>query len=247
MRLLDERGADEGHGDVGGFAIRYAGQARTRGDGAEASQLAAVCVAANRHRQRSDGARRGRARGNGAVRVAGGGNAFFDILRQQDQARACAQHRQAGGHAGLQRVEHAKLAQHLRLRRALASRQNQGIVGLFDIGPLTKLDAFAPQLRQRALMLDKRPLNSQNSDFLRHRETLRSHQAKSHPLKTPQVASKSARAAAVRRIAPKQAGIGLWAMPAQLRCKTACRSGPQRRASSFCRRQNETVTCRAPP
>ena len=81
---------------------------------------------------------------------------------------ACAQHRQAGDHAGLQRVEHAKLAQHLRLRRALASRQNQGIVGLFDIGPLTKLDAFAPQLRQRALMLDKRPLNSQNSDFLSH-------------------------------------------------------------------------------
>lgn len=38
------------------------------------------------------------------------------------------------------------------------------------------------------------------------------------------------------RIRLKQAGIGLWAMPAQLRCKTACRSGPQRRASPFCRK-----------
>lgn len=49
----------------------------------------------------------------------------------------------------------------------------------------------------------------------------------------------------MRRIAPKQAGIGLWATPAQLRCKTACRSGPQRRVSPFCRKAKRNHEARS--
>ena len=45
-----------------------------------------------------------------------------------------------------------------------------------------------------------------------------------------QMAQKSAKAAPVRRIRLKQGGIGLMAMPTQLKAKTACRGGPQRRA-----------------
>ena len=41
----------------------------------------------------------------------------------------------------------------------------------------------------------------------------------------------------VRRIALKQAGIGLWAMPVQLKGETACHGGPQRRVNPLAVRQ----------
>ena len=52
---------------------------------------------------------------------------------------------------------------------------------------------------------------------------------------------RSARGPAVRRIALKQAGIGLRAMPAQLKGETACHRGPQRRARPPAGRQAEQL------
>ena len=45
----------------------------------------------------------------------------------------------------------------------------------------------------------------------------------------------------MRRIALKQAGIGLWAMPAQLKGETTCRRAPQRRARPLADRQAEQL------
>ena len=45
----------------------------------------------------------------------------------------------------------------------------------------------------------------------------------------------------VRRIALKQAGIGLWAMPVQLKGETACHGGPQRRVNPPAGRQAEQL------
>ena len=50
--------------------------------------------------------------------------------------------------------------------------------------------------------------------------------------KTSGTPAKSVRVAVVRRIRLKQAGIGLRAMPAQLKSKPACHSQPQRRVNS---------------
>ena len=45
----------------------------------------------------------------------------------------------------------------------------------------------------------------------------------------------------VRHIALKQASIGLWAMPVQLKGETACRRAPQRRVNPLAVRQAEQL------
>lgn len=45
----------------------------------------------------------------------------------------------------------------------------------------------------------------------------------------------------MRRIALKQAGIGLWAMPVQLKGETTCHRAPQRRVSPLAGRQAEQL------
>lgn len=73
--------------------------------------------------------------------------------------------------AAVQLVDHAELAQELRLHRALAARQHKCVERLTNVGPLSQFHAFASQLRKRALVFDKRPLNSQDGYFLSHMKT----------------------------------------------------------------------------
>ena len=137
----------------------------------EAPQLPAVGISPHGHGQRAESSWRDGSPDHFRGRVTCGGNAFLDGFREEDEPRASAHNGYAVRNAAVQLVDHAELAQELRLHRALAARQHKRVERLANVGPLSQFHAFASQLRKRALMLDKRPLNSQDGYFLSHMKT----------------------------------------------------------------------------
>lgn len=184
MSLFNVGGADEGHryGDrsrliarstgisgsgrffrgarsteiADGFAAR---KTPARSHHAKTAELPTICVALNRHAERSDDARRSRTRRDGSLRIAGYRNALLNGARKQDKSRARSKHRHAGRYPVPQPVKHPQLANHLRLSGAFAARQHQRVERLAKVGGLPQLDAGASDFFKRPLMLDKRTLN----------------------------------------------------------------------------------------
>ena len=156
--------ADKRHGNV-------ALDARKRCFRVEAAQLTPVGVSPHGYGQRAESARRDVSSDHFRRRVARGRNALFDGLREQDEPRAGAHDGHAVRNAAVQLVDHAELAQELCLHRALAARQHKRVERLADVGPLPQLHAFASQLRKRTFVFDKRPLNSQDGNYLSHMQT----------------------------------------------------------------------------